>query len=503
MEATQLFTRLQSQVNLFVRIARRTGLESDWLSLLNGKPVPQQSLARLDSLLKHLIVSSPVKPTTFSTECFAETSVDPITKQNIFRFEIPTKVRLAAKENAIAQSPKDEAKAKQIYKSSIQAIKADLIKNFASKQVEKRNPPLRTGVDTDSPIVKGLNDSIAQAKEQYATIYKEAIRSLNVGTEKDREAFITLQDKLKKYENNIDFGRAIEGLIEKYYPPLNLPEKELAQWKAPAPPATLKEYCDIVAPYVVKDADPSILYDILSTQIGSGSFLNMLQTTHEICQQLKELPDLSQDLLLGMAVEDVAPTSRLLFTSEAKFGHPVKDLLISQYIKAKDAVTNAEKNTLDNVWKSDTVTEFKKMGGKKPINWSGFYEHPFTNEFYEGYKPWLDAVHRSQGIFGNQKELEITEQPFWRILHGYMEKEVEFRILNNITLRKKVSLIEQRKEEMVVKQVALANMTSTQLLDEIPLFREFLEWHVLRGRYISFVQNLPKVESDNPIFADE
>jgi hypothetical protein len=496
MEASHLFTRLQSQVNLFVRIARRTGLESDWIALLNGKSVSPQSLSRLDSLLKHLIVSSPIRPTTFSNECHAETIVDPITKQNIFRFEIPKKVRLAAKEEALQKASKDEAKAKQIYKQTIEDIKTDLIKNYASKQVAKRNPPLRTGVDANSPVVKGLNESISQAKEQYANIYKETVRALQVGSPQDREAFITLQEKLKKYENNIDFGRAIEGLLDKYYPPANLSEKERAQWKAPAPPTSIKEYCDIVAPYVVQGADPGILYEILSTKLGNGTFLNLLQTSHEICEQLKEIPDQTQELLLGMAVEDVPAVKRLNFTKDAKFGHPVKDLLIENYLKIKDRSTNPDKHTLNSVWQAETANQFRKMGGTDPINWKGFSQHPFTYNFYEKYRPWMDAVHRSHGIFGNQKEIEVTEQPYWRILHGYMEKEIEYRIYNNITLRKKAALIEQKREEMLVKSVAAANMTSTQLLDEIPLFREFVEWHVLRGRYLSYVQNLQKLPGD-------
>jgi len=131
------------------------------------------------------------------------------------------------------------------------------------------------------------------------------------------------------------------------------------------------------------------------------------------------------------------------------------------------------------------VSYWKSLKCDQPLNWDTFENHHYTHEFSATYRPWLAALGRAHGIFGEGQAQDVTTQPFWRVLHGFMQRELEY-LFNFLPVYEK----RLDKIAVLIKQVEkhiweLYNLSSYELLARMPEERERLEWNLLRGRYLT------------------
>jgi hypothetical protein len=141
-------TRLQSQIFSFVRQARASGLENDWIDLISGKEVPQNRLEKIDELVVNVLSKSSVKDHDIdhATQPWAEHTSDFFTHRNIIRYEIPKATRENLRAEALKEAPQDEA-ARALYRQKISDLRHQLIRSHALNQTAPLVPPLRVDVN--------------------------------------------------------------------------------------------------------------------------------------------------------------------------------------------------------------------------------------------------------------------------------------------------------------------------------------------------------------------
>jgi len=154
--------RIESQVAQFITQARSTGLEKHWISLLRGQNVETTHLQQLDNLLKN-VLEKPTPQTLDQNRPWAESFIDPISKQSVLKWEIPKATRLELKEKALQQATAEkssdtQSRAKEIYRASFNELRSKLIQLNASKQKGPIYPTLKVGYKNDSPYQRYLFD---------------------------------------------------------------------------------------------------------------------------------------------------------------------------------------------------------------------------------------------------------------------------------------------------------------------------------------------------------
>jgi len=249
-------------------------------------------------------------------------------------------------------------------------------------------------------------------------------------------------------------------------------------------PTSLKQYCDIVAPYVVKGEEPSILYDILSAKFGDGKFLTLLKMSKEYTDLVNSLPDQTQEILRSL---EMSGDNKILFhpAKKTSYGHPFKDMLVNNFKQWHEWNRKSLQDKIEKLWTTNSLSQWKTLKGEKPLNWESFEIHHYTHEFAALYRPWLAALERSYGVFGESPDHDVTAQPFWRVVHGLMERELDylFHFLPVLDHRLEKTLDFFRQYEAWLFYVY--DITIPQILEEFPEERYMYEWHMLRLRYLS------------------
>jgi len=147
-------SRIRNQVFDFVKNARSSGLESDWIQLINGKPVAPERIEQLDQLVQNVLSNK--------TEIHARDSKLPhanlvrhhVTNQNIVEYEIPKPFREKIKKEAIKSHPNDVEKAKAVYRQHMDALRRNLIREYAVNTTQPTIPPIKTKLDQRNPFMK-------------------------------------------------------------------------------------------------------------------------------------------------------------------------------------------------------------------------------------------------------------------------------------------------------------------------------------------------------------
>jgi len=151
MQSSFILKRIHAQVYNFVRQARASGVEKDWIALISGRRVEPQNLLKLDALVTS-ILEGPLKiPTRIPDRAYAYVEPDSFTNRNILRYEIPKSVRIELQKQALSQT-NDVEKAKKIYLELKLKLRSDLLRKHAVAQTQRTIPPLKVEIDPNSPF---------------------------------------------------------------------------------------------------------------------------------------------------------------------------------------------------------------------------------------------------------------------------------------------------------------------------------------------------------------
>jgi hypothetical protein len=164
---TQIPSRLQVQIQSFVRQARSQGIEKDFINLLQGKQVPQPSVKKLDNLINKILSSSVQHQPRQGA--WSEFKFDSLTNQNIVEFEIPRETREHLKQQAIteAQSEKGsnaQQRAREIYKNNFNNLRNSLVERVAQVSTQPTIPPVKVPHIPDRDLDE-IDERIAHATQ--------------------------------------------------------------------------------------------------------------------------------------------------------------------------------------------------------------------------------------------------------------------------------------------------------------------------------------------------
>jgi hypothetical protein len=146
---THIPSRLQLQIQSFVRQSRQAGIEKDFIDLLQGKNVDKVSVKKLDNLIKKVLsTSSSSLPTQNREGSWSEFKFDNLTNQNIVEFEITRETREQLKKEAIQEAQKENSgdvqrKAREIYQNKFNSLRNSLITQVAQISTQPTIPPIK------------------------------------------------------------------------------------------------------------------------------------------------------------------------------------------------------------------------------------------------------------------------------------------------------------------------------------------------------------------------
>jgi hypothetical protein len=140
---THIPSRLQLQIQSFVRQARAAGVEKDFVSLLQGNQVPAPTVKKLDNLIKKVLSASSAQTTTKHDGAWSEFKFDSLTNQNIVEFEIPRETRQQLKEQALKEAQNDNRRAKEIYRNKFNSLRESLVARVAQVSTQPTIPPIK------------------------------------------------------------------------------------------------------------------------------------------------------------------------------------------------------------------------------------------------------------------------------------------------------------------------------------------------------------------------
>jgi len=153
---------IRTQVYDFITRARSSGLESEWINLINDKQVNQEKLAQLDSLVLNVLRTSPKEISL--TRPSISINHHPFTNNAVIEYEIPKEVRESLKQEAL-KTVSNEDKAKELYRSNLRSLREQLLRQYAVNNPQNVLPPLKTkpvnGILKKSKKPQDINKIIA------------------------------------------------------------------------------------------------------------------------------------------------------------------------------------------------------------------------------------------------------------------------------------------------------------------------------------------------------
>jgi hypothetical protein len=133
---------LQVQIQSFVRQARQSGIEKDFVNLLHGKKVDQVAVKKLDNLINKILTSS-ILQSQKPDGPWSEFKYDNLTNQNIVEYEIPRETREQLKQQALQEAQNDQKKARDIYCNKFNSLRDSLISQVAQISTQPTIPPIK------------------------------------------------------------------------------------------------------------------------------------------------------------------------------------------------------------------------------------------------------------------------------------------------------------------------------------------------------------------------
>jgi len=200
-------SRIRNQVFDFIKSARSSGIESDWIKMINGKPVAPERVEQLDQLIQNVLSNKTQVHIRDSKLPHANLIRHHVTNQNIIEYEIPKPFREKIKKEALKESPNDIEKAKAVYHQRMSAVRRDLLREHAVKTTQSTIPPIKTKLDQKNPFVREAN----VAPEDYVSYALAHIKpdpefpQYDIFIEDLRKEFLKLQQETpeKLFKDNI------------------------------------------------------------------------------------------------------------------------------------------------------------------------------------------------------------------------------------------------------------------------------------------------------------